>query len=134
VQAGDIWQKTNSHKRLILMTHHQPFSAFEKDYVKLQPLVKNKPTAWFWGHEHRFAMYKARPDLERGWLIGHAGVPVWAHSWQPVPAEVEYVSARSFASGLEKSATRVRPGHSHFCAFCQRAQGVWGNQSPEVFS
>jgi hypothetical protein len=99
-------QKNNPNKKLILMTHHQPFSAFEDDCVKLQRLLtRNKVTAWFWGHEHRFAMYKPRPDLPYGRLIGHGGVPVWARAKsKPAPDTVQYVSAAGFRSGLERFA------------------------------
>jgi len=94
-------QKAHPEKGLILLSHHQPFSAFEKQYVNLQPLLsRNRVTAWFWGHEHRFAMYRPRPDVKYARLIGHGGVPVWAHSWGQLP-DVDYVSTRSFSSGLE---------------------------------
>ena len=74
--------------------------------MKLQRLlVRNKVTAWFWGHEHRFAIYKARPDLQYGRLIGHSGVPVWARrKSKMVPESVEYVSTEGFKSGIERFA------------------------------
>jgi predicted phosphodiesterase len=102
-QADWVEQRQAAHKdkKLILMTHHQPFSAFEKDCVALQPLMqRNKVTAWFWGHEHRFAMYKARPDLPYGRLIGHSGVPVWVGKPSTSPI-VEYVSTRGFRSAFD---------------------------------
>jgi Calcineurin-like phosphoesterase len=110
--AGDqfAWvehrQAAHPKKKLLLMTHHQPFSAFENDCVKLQRLLaRNKVTAWFWGHEHRFAMYKTRPDLPYGRLIGHGGVPVWARpKSKPVPDSVHYVSTNGFRSGIERFA------------------------------
>jgi hypothetical protein len=59
------------------MTHHQPISAFDKHCPALLRLLQqNKVTAWFWGHEHRFALYAHRSDLPYGRLIGHGGVPV----------------------------------------------------------
>jgi hypothetical protein len=99
-------QAENPQKKLMLMTHHQPFSAFEGDCVELQRLLaRNRVTAWFWGHEHRFAMYKPRPDLPYGRLIGHGGVPVWARSKSKVvPDTVDYVSTRGFRSGVERFA------------------------------
>jgi hypothetical protein len=97
-------QKADPNKGLILLSHHQPFSAFEEDYVKLQPLLsRNRVTAWFWGHEHRFAMYRPRPDVTYARLIGHGGVPVWARSWGKL-SDVEYVSTQSFLSGVENFA------------------------------
>lgn len=99
-------QTANPNKKLLLMTHHQPISAFDTPCVKLQPLLaRNKITAWFWGHEHRFVIYKPRPDLPYGRLIGHAGVPVWALSPSAViPNTVEYASTRGFLSGVERFA------------------------------
>jgi hypothetical protein len=97
-------QKASPNKGLILLSHHQPFSAFEQEYIKLQPLLsRNRVTAWFWGHEHRFAMYKPRPDVQYARLIGHGGVPVWARAWSNL-SDVEYVSNRRFFSGLEEFA------------------------------
>lgn len=98
-------QRDNPEKQLILLSHHQPISAFENEYQNLQPLLaKCRPTAWFWGHEHRLALYKERPDLRYGRLVGHGGVPVWAKAWKNIDDRVEYVSNRSFRSGLEKFA------------------------------
>lgn len=99
-------QAQNPDKKLLLMTHHQPFSAFEGDCKNLQRLLeRNRVTTWFWGHEHRFAMYKPRPDLPYGRLIGHGGVPVWALSKsKPVPKTVQYISTSAFRSGIERFA------------------------------
>jgi hypothetical protein len=105
-QADWVSQQQAAHpdKKLILLTHHQPISAFEKDCPALSPLMqRNKVTAWFWGHEHRFVLYARRPDLPYGRLIGHSGVPVWAEG-DAKPPEVEYVSTRNFRSGLERFA------------------------------
>jgi len=97
-------QAAHPDKKLILMTHHQPISAFDKHCPALLALMqRNKITAWFWGHEHRFALYAQRPDLPYGRLIGHSGVPVWAEGGSSSPM-VEYVSTRSFRSGVEKFA------------------------------
>ena len=99
-------QRQHPGKKLVLMTHHQPFSAFENDCVKLQLLLaRNQVTAWFWGHEHRFAMYAPRTDLPYGRLIGHGGVPVYAREKsKPVGDGVQYVSTNGFSSGLERFA------------------------------
>jgi len=97
-------QAAHPEKKLILMSHHQPISAFGKHCPALLRLMQqNKVTAWFWGHEHRFVLYAHRPDLPYGRLIGHGGVPVWAENGSSSP-EVDYVSTRSFRSGVEKFA------------------------------
>lgn len=73
------------NRGIILLTHHQPKSAFESPYEKmveqLAPLLGNKrPLIWLWGHEHRLAFYGANTQkdsiLHFGRCIGHGGMPV----------------------------------------------------------
>ncbi|MCW3108251.1 MAG: metallophosphoesterase [Segetibacter sp.] len=75
----------NDNRGLILLTHHQYASSFEKTYpaaakqlAKLIPA--DKKVLWFWGHEHRFAMYGeySIPDgiTAYGRCIGHGGMPI----------------------------------------------------------
>jgi hypothetical protein len=71
----------------ILMTHHQPFSAFEDVNVRLAETVAralgdHRVEAWLWGHEHRCAVYDAdivardyRDAAGYTAVIGHGGVP-----------------------------------------------------------
>jgi hypothetical protein len=68
-------------KRTMLLSHHQPFSAWEKRSPlmekALQPVFsKRKVDAWFWGHEHRCAVYRDAAYVKFASLIGHGGVPV----------------------------------------------------------
>jgi hypothetical protein len=99
-------RRKNASRKLVLMTHHQPFSAFEDEYPELWRLTaRNDVTAWFWGHEHRFAIYEPRPDLLHGRLIGHGGVPVWAGDENAArPDGVRYLGTRAFRSGLDRFA------------------------------
>lgn len=70
---------------LVILTHHQYFSKFEKGFDRaarqLSELVK-RPVIWFWGHEHRLALYgksstKKGANLEAfGRCIGHGGLPM----------------------------------------------------------
>jgi Calcineurin-like phosphoesterase len=93
-------------QRVILLTHHQPWSAFGEGphpplwkrvvefwsrleawlagrrgdvtplWKKVKPLIESRPVAaWFWGHEHRFALYKPRREINRPRLLGNGGVP-----------------------------------------------------------
>jgi hypothetical protein len=81
-----------------LLTHHQPFSAFETsgplmlDRLRLT-LNRKAIRAWFWGHEHRCAIYKPRGGIEYPRLIGHGGVPVWTPQGNQ-PDEVTYEFGR----------------------------------------
>lgn len=83
-------------KKVMLLSHHQPFSAWEEDSPKLvralEPILKREGhpvSAWFWGHEHRWAVYE--PTLGIGYpaLVGHGGVPVYHHNKPPDPAKAE---------------------------------------------
>lgn len=68
---------------LILLTHHGCYSAFGEWYQlparQLATLI-HRPVIWFWGHEHRFAvydLYHAPHGLPAyGRCIGHGGMPV----------------------------------------------------------
>lgn len=76
--------KPRDDKRgIILLSHHQYYSAFQDWYPKpaeqLRQLI-DEPVLWFWGHEHRIAVYgkyKTRAGTEAyGRCIGHGGMPV----------------------------------------------------------
>ncbi|HEY5705606.1 MAG TPA: metallophosphoesterase [Terrimicrobiaceae bacterium] len=80
-----------SQKKGVLLSHHQPFSAYESGtkseglIAEAAPLLKGgRTTAWVWGHEHRGVVYRPRDftfpdgstgDLPFGCCIGHGGVP-----------------------------------------------------------
>ncbi len=72
---------------VILLSHHQYCSAFEGRFIKpgrqLFGLVR-KPVLWFWGNEHRMAIYgPTRVDggIEAyGRCLGHGGMPVNIHT------------------------------------------------------
>jgi hypothetical protein len=84
-QAGD--------RRLLLFTHHQPFSLFEKGgerlRQKLAPILTEKRIfAWYFGHEHRCVLY----DKHEGYgllarCVGHGGYPYLRDSFGGVPSE-----------------------------------------------
>lgn len=83
--------KERPKARGVLLSHHQPYSSFEsQDKAKAlaaqaAPLLKGGLTsAWFWGHEHRCAIYKpltfdfadgSTGALPFGACFGHGGVP-----------------------------------------------------------
>jgi len=78
-----------SKKTGILLSHHQPFSAFEKKGKKIldklqTPLQENLVRAWFWGHEHRCTFYRPMQHIEYPRCIGHGGVPFYVSN-DPLP-------------------------------------------------
>jgi hypothetical protein len=80
----------NTDKTGILLSHHQPFSAFEKGGEKIiaklkGPLDAGRVRGWFWGHEHRCTFYEPRHKIEYPRCIGHGGIPFYV-SDDPLPA------------------------------------------------
>jgi Calcineurin-like phosphoesterase len=76
--------KPKANKRgILLLSHHQYYSMFDEQYPKpaeqLLQLI-DRPVLWFWGHEHRLAIYgkyKTNGGVEAyGRCIGHGGMPV----------------------------------------------------------
>jgi hypothetical protein len=68
-------------KKLVLFSHHQLFSAFDDHGTKLEQalrhlLERGAITAWYWGHEHRAAIYDAHPRYGLlGRCLGNGGIP-----------------------------------------------------------
>jgi hypothetical protein len=83
----------------MLLTHHQPFTVYEKPakkmLKKLQPVLAAQGgiKSWFWGHEHRFMLFANNAGVEFGRLVGHGGVPVYMthadNNQYPAPATYE---------------------------------------------
>lgn len=71
-------------RKVILFSHHQLFSCYESQGDKLwgnlafgKVLTSKRIFAWYWGHEHRCAIYQG-PEARSGLLgrcIGHGGMP-----------------------------------------------------------
>lgn len=68
-------------RKLILFSHHQPFSQLDDQGPNLQIalselLEQQRVTAWFWGHEHRLVVYEPHPQWGvKGRCVGHGGFP-----------------------------------------------------------
>ena len=85
------WQRHQlenaGNRQIILLSHHQLFSAFGKigkGYVNTQLLGQFAPfldgkklTAWFWGHEHTLQVYGSHDGLAKGRCVGHGAFPVF---------------------------------------------------------
>jgi hypothetical protein len=80
-------------RKVVFLSHHPLFSAFDPidgkalNTVLLEQLQQSIPnvTAWFWGHEHRLAIYDRYAGLARGRCLGHAAVPVFADETGDAP-------------------------------------------------
>ncbi|UPJ27804.1 metallophosphoesterase [Bradyrhizobium sp. CW1] len=68
-------------RKVILFSHHQPFSRLDKQGPELQAALadlfqKKVITAWYWGHEHDCIIYDKHPRFGLlGRCIGHGGIP-----------------------------------------------------------
>lgn len=68
-------------RKVILFSHHQPFSLLGKQGPKLvgqlgHLLDGKKIFAWYWGHEHQCVLYERQPGWNMyGRCIGHGGFP-----------------------------------------------------------
>jgi len=105
-------------KKLVLFTHHQPFSHFdeggEKLVEKLLPLLNTQRiTAWYWGHEHRCVVYDRHPRWNFfGRCIGHGGYPYFREpslAFQEVvdPPMVLYGFWRELPQNADRGAPRA---------------------------
>jgi hypothetical protein len=97
-------------KKGMLLSHHQLFSPYEggspdlREKLQGYHILEDKlVNSWFWGHEHRCALYEPGDGILYPRLIGHGGVPVWAELKKP-PAGVTYQYQEWLASGFEKFA------------------------------
>jgi hypothetical protein len=70
---------------LILLSHHEYYSSFDDWYPmpaqQLRDVISpDRPVLWFWGHEHRVALYDCFETGDGiqafGRCIGHGGMPV----------------------------------------------------------
>jgi hypothetical protein len=73
--------ETAGTRKLVLFSHHQPYSLFDKQGPKLVDRLSNllearRIFAWYWGHEHRCVIYDRHPLWGlAGRCIGHSGYP-----------------------------------------------------------
>ncbi len=84
--ADKIEQAGN--RKTVLLSHHQPFSAYESiagqsaNEKLLKPFkdrdLLDKIALWFWGHEHLLAIYDSYEDIARGRCVGCSAIPVFA--------------------------------------------------------
>jgi hypothetical protein len=78
-----VVEPAKDHRGLIIVSHHQNYSAFQNQYEKPAQQMWDagfrRSVLWFWGHEHRLAGYDLYGTCELksfGRCIGHGGMPV----------------------------------------------------------
>ncbi|NUP08219.1 MAG: hypothetical protein HOW73_19390 [Polyangiaceae bacterium] len=91
VQWLDTLVRQAGSRKIVLLSHHQPFSVFESQGTalvkKLRPLLTaGRIFAWYWGHEHRCMIYGKHPAWRMyGRLIGHSGYPYFRKDFSRYP-------------------------------------------------
>jgi hypothetical protein len=103
---GDVLKQGDDARGIVLLSHHQYYSAFDLWYVKpaeqLAAFIK-RPVIWLWGHEHRLAVYEAfqtgKGITAFGRCIGHGGMPVdLPGAIKHTDCKVEFVDDRLYQS------------------------------------
>jgi hypothetical protein len=80
-------------RKLVLFSHHQPYSYLEKEGDKLIDKLRSflsggVITAWYWGHEHRCVLYDRHPHWGLyGRCIGHSGYPYFRQATRDFPVD-----------------------------------------------
>lgn len=78
-------------QRVVLFSHHQPFSLLDNQGPKLvrrigHLLASRRIFAWYWGHEHRCVLYDAHPTWGLlGRCVGHSGYPAFRDKLDHLP-------------------------------------------------
>ena len=76
-----VIEQAGGDRKVVLFSHHQPFSRLSSQGPKLQDALRHHLeagtiTAWYWGHEHQCVIY----DKHESWgmygrCLGNGGVP-----------------------------------------------------------
>lgn len=80
-------------RRLVLFSHHQPYSLLDGQGPKLvaklaRLLQRRRVFAWYWGHEHRCVLYDRHPAWGMlGRCVGNGGFPAYRDDLTQYPAE-----------------------------------------------
>ncbi|HMF93041.1 MAG TPA: metallophosphoesterase [Vicinamibacterales bacterium] len=97
-------------KRLVVFSHHQPFSLLDSQGPKLvarlgRLLAGGRIYAWYWGHEHHCVLYDQHPLWKLfGRCVGHSGYPYFRETklfgaTAPAAATWQIVSGKNLVPG-----------------------------------
>ncbi|MDO9021355.1 MAG: metallophosphoesterase [Deltaproteobacteria bacterium] len=80
-------------RKVVLFSHHQPFSQYESGGEKLVAklgdlLAQRRIFAWYWAHEHRCVFFDRHEDWQMwGRCIGHSGYPAFRDRFKTKPVK-----------------------------------------------
>jgi hypothetical protein len=107
-QSDWIRQTVDEKRKTMLLSHHQPFTVYEKDSIKMDATLEgvlrnNGVQAWLFGHEHRCIVYNETLKIRHPRLIGHGGVPVYMlhRETDPFTAPVAYEYRKYIPGGIK---------------------------------
>lgn len=89
----ELVKNKREDQRVVLFSHHQPFSLYEgqghKLVGQLAPLLQARSIhAWYWGHEHRCVVHEPHAHWGlRGRCVGHSGFPYFRDKFDVPLAE-----------------------------------------------
>jgi Calcineurin-like phosphoesterase len=98
---NSILEAEGSGKKIILLSHHQLFSAFDHPVMLKQHLGvflrEHHVHAWFWGHEHVCTLYQPTPEVTYARCVGNGGVSSRVKSvneaWRPQLVQLHFEGA-----------------------------------------
>ena len=108
--------RSEVRKPVMILTHHQPTSAFEHPFLKpAQQLAsidffQNRELLWFYGHEHRFTIYEKQAIAGLQVFprcIGHGGMPVDVTKITTPRPDVLFYDPRSHPIDKDHPKTKV---------------------------
>ena len=118
--AGQV-KPSKDNRGLILLSHHQYYSAFEDGYEKPAKQLRefiNRPVLWFWGHEHRMAVYgksSEKGGIEAyGRCIGHGGMPVEGFAKEPEEKEPAKNNLVGYDNRCKRTAGKTQVGYNGY--------------------
>jgi len=104
-------------RKVILFSHHQPFSQLDNQGPKLVRQLKDildsgRIHAWFWGHEHRCVIYDPHPDWGfKGRCVGHGGFPEFRDKFDNQAQHLEWrILPQKEENGIVAPRCRVLDG------------------------
>lgn len=110
-------QKNGRKKPVIVMSHHQPMSAFEQYFPKParqmaeMGILKGQEFVWLYGHEHRLTVYEKQTVAEDlvayPRCVGHGGMPVSVSRLTTEDKRVKLYDPRVHAIDCEHPKTKV---------------------------